>query len=712
MLRPLLSCDWHRVHPAAEPVSADGFRTRVRLGLAVFMIAVLVIYSRLVAFEWREAAGFREAAAEPIERVQIIAAPRGRILARDGTVLVEDRTQVTLELHYRYLEQPPDAAWLRSRARVHLPREQRRDPAALEQAVHQQRAQLDQMHRQLAALCGLSIVEWNQRREAIQQRVTAIRDSVNRRGAERSQAKQAESAPPPAYTWAWFGWLLKDTLSPDREAVPFVPVTVAEELEYHALAEGLPLQMVAEIEAHPEQYPGVRIGQRTDRYYLHGDLAAHAIGHLGRSDDGRRRVGAMGIERAYEDQLRGRDGQTIMRLNRRGQVQRQTRATEPISGADVRLTLDASLQQTAEQLLDATLLRRVDRPHETPGGAIVVLDVRNGAVLAAASAPRFDPAAFATEDTTGVQALLDDLGQPMFDRSIQMAIPPGSIFKIVSAVALLESHTVAPTDLYECRGYLHTPDRLRCAIFRQTGKGHGPLDLHRALAESCNTYFFDASLHSGPGPLVHWASWFGLGRQTGIELPGEASGQLPTLATIRDQTGHAWRPADTQAMAIGQSTLLVTPVQAARMMAAVANGGELVVPHLVQSVGTINDQRNTPGDRETPAAPAAGPSRETLERIRAALVTAVSDPRGTAFATVHLDSLATGGKTGTAEVGAGRTEHAWFVGFAPAERPKVAFAVAIAHGGNGGEIAGPVARRLVQRMRQLGYFTRPGFQPH
>jgi penicillin-binding protein 2 len=234
-----------------------------------------------------------------------------------------------------------------------------------------------------------------------------------------------------------------------------------------------------------------------------------------------------------------------------------------------------------------------------------------------------------------------------------------------------------------------------------------------ALAQSCNVYFFHAADQMGPAPLVNWATRFGFGRPAGIDLPGESAGRVPTPATIRDLEGHAWRAGDTQALAIGQGSLMVTPLQVARLMAAVANGGSLVTPHVVSDLGLVqlaDGQSGSDESEETistqPPQPIKGLQPSTLRIIQEGLRRVVADPAGTAYATVRLKSVSIAGKTGTAETGGGRADHAWFAGYAPADSPKVAFVVVLQHAGSGTAAAGPVAKRLVLRMQQLGYFGR------
>ena len=216
--------------------------------------------------------------------------------------------------------------------------------------------------------------------------------------------------------------------------------------------------------------------------------------------------------------------------------------------------------------------------------------------------------------------------------------------------------------------------------------------------------------------MVDWGRRFGFGRPTGVDLPGEAAGTLPAPETIAEREGRPWRAGDTLALAIGQGSFQATPLQVVRMMAAVANGGRLVTPHVVSGLGLpelkgpqSTAELDAPGDdpiRVQPPEPIAGLKASTLAVVREGLERVVADPRGTGHGTVYLASIPIAGKTGTAETGTAAGDHAWFAGYVPAEVPKLAFVVALEHAGNADETAGPVARRLVLAMQQLGYFDR------
>lgn len=679
--------DWHQFHlsDAATPAVVDS-RRRLRICLVGFAVLAAVVFGRAVQLEVSQGPAFRDRALRPLRIQRSLPGVRGRILARDGTLLACDKQILVLAVEYRYLQDPPDAGWLRRTARARLTGADRKDPERIAAAEARLRAERTELARRLAELGGMSPEEFRRRCGRIHRRVERIAQSVARR-----RGKQT---------------------------------AIAEQSDHHVVVEDVSPQAAAEIESDPRRYPGVKVLSRTRRWYPCGPLAAHVLGHLGPvtqaeldRDHGppdyhpEDLIGRMGVERQYEAPLRGRRGTAVELTDHSGRMISSIESRPPGTGRDLVLTLHGELQRTAERLLDDALRRRAIHPQRVgpAGGAIVVMDVGNGELLAAASAPRFDPNLFLGGRSNERAALLADPGHPLFDRVSRMAIAPGSVFKTVSAVALLQAEAVDPHQPFFCRGYLHQPDRQRCAVYRRHGVGHGEVTFGDALALSCNVYFFHHAGELGPGPLVDWAGRFAFGRRSGVDLPGEAAGTLPSPQTVRQVAGHAWRPGDTQSLAIGQGPLTVTPLQVVRMMAAVAGDGRLVTPHVVGRLAA-----RPPGgdgspvrDREDPIQvppprPVPGLSDRTLAAVRAGLRRVVCDPEGTAHGSVHLETVSVAGKTGTAETGGGLADHAWFAGYVPAGRPKLAFVVVLQHAGDAAANAGPVARRLVIRIDQLG----------
>ena len=680
---------------------------------------------------------FRRLAAEPLARELSVPGVRGRILAGGGTVLACDEDAPAVAVHYRYLQDPPDARWLRSTARWRLSAAERKKPGRLAEEEARVLAEREALVCRLAELTGVSRQVWNARAAGIQTRVEQIADTVNRRRlAELERRADAGRSPEGVKHGAEslggrIRSLVLDVLQGSIDDSPPERITVAEQLDYHVVVEDVSLEVVAEIEAHRDRYPGVKIVQRRRRTYPYGTLAAHLLGHLGpveKSDLGagdscrhaEDLIGRAGVERQYEHLLYGRRGTAVELTDRSGRVLSSYRRQEPELGRDLVLSLDLRLQQAAEELLAAALKRRsMQRAEAGPaGGACVVIDVRSGALLAAASAPSFDPNLFAGRGGNEVESILSDPFHPLFDRVSRMALPPGSVFKIVSAAALLTDGGVKADQPLCCQGYLHSPERWRCAIFRRSGAGHGDVALADALAQSCNVYFFHHAEHLGPEPLVAWGRRFGFGQITGVDLPGEAAGNLPSPDSRAAGRQDAPQPSPLNPLpvAIGQGALAATPLQVVRMMAAVANGGRLVTPHVASHLGLppLEGDQST-ADLEVlapdvirilPPAPVDRLDAATLAAIREGLRRTVADPLGTAHATVWLDSIEVAGKTGTAETDSQQGDHAWFAGYAPADRPKVAFVVALEHAGDAAEAAGPVAKRLVLAMQALGYFDR------
>jgi penicillin-binding protein 2 len=665
-------------------------RRRLRWCVGVFLALLLVLWFRAAQLQVSQATSFLEAALRPVHREKQLPAPRGKILARDGTVLACDHVVNGVAVDYRWLEEPPRQAWLEQLARKRLPKDQRRNAARLAAEVAKLCCERDELHKRLAALCCIDFVQWESRARRVQDRVERIADNARRR------MEVVRAAIPARADVSWsdrFLSALHEILAPARDAVP-ATLIVAEELSDHVLAEDIPTAAVAEIQSHADKYPGTRIVQLTRRSYPHGELAAHVVGYLGSSDAivG----GVIGIEQRCEIQLHGRSGTAIDTLDHAGHVTQTTHSCEASAGGNVTLTIDVHLQQTAEELLDSALKRAAMQyeNRKPSGGAIVVMDVHSGEILALASAPRFAPAAFAGDDSARREALLADKASPLFHRAIQMALPPGSIFKAVTAAALLESAELDPASSFYCQGYLDRPDQQRCAIYVRHGTGHGDLTLADALAENCNVYFFHHAESLPPDALADWSLRFGFGQQTGINLSGEAHGMVRSPEMIKKLTGHRWYTADAQAMAIGQGSLTATPLQVARMMAAVANGGLLITPHVQKG--------------DCPAHPIPGLTYSSLAAIRAGLLKAVAGKDGSAHDTLYLDQVSIAGATGTVAKGDDQPDHAWFAGYVPADKPRYAIVVVLERAGDASTAACPVAKQLVVKMLETRMLEETG----
>ncbi len=669
----------------------------------------------------------------------------GRILASDGRVLAIDVERYSLLMHYRWLQEPADQHWLRQEARSRLSRSDRQNSERVtmeEQKILVMRAA---MWSRLAVLTGASRQVLAQRRDCIQERVEHIIASVRRRQRQRElvqNSKRPVVSSPEDARWksVWNSVVVALTSEPER--VFFEPIVVREERDYHTIVQDVPLHVAAEIESNPELYPGLRMNVTTERSYPEGSLASHVIGSRTRiGDDVLRsrssrfhaqdpldyqpgdRIGKGGIEQSYDRHLRGLRGLRKVVRNSHHEVIRTESIREPRMGRDVVLTLCIPLQTRAELLLDDVLSDRSNDDQQflnsqratvdsvAQGGCIIAIHVHTGAVLAAASAPRFDLDLLKDRET--LQRLRNDPRRPFFPRATRTTLPPGSVFKTLTAFAVLESGQIDPDHAIHCRGYLDRPERHRCYNYRKYGVGHGDINLGDALCRSCNVYFFSAARIMGPGPICRWAKRFGFGRPTQIDLPGEPRGNLPWPTSSR------WYPGDTLGLAIGQSRLSVTPLQIVRMMAAVANGGYLITPHVARDVGPMIVESGRAADRDEGTVGELefvtasnltqrripGLSDKMLQRVREGLKKVVAHRTGTGYKHVRMKDIAIAGKTGTAEVGGDKGDHAWFAGFVPADQPRIAFVVVLEHAGSGGKVAGPVARKLVQAMLDVNLLT-------
>lgn len=694
--------DWRELTPVrSDDRGSANPRRRLRLLLAVYGAALLVVLGRALQLELQGGAEFRRIANAPIEKPVILEAERGRILARDGTVLAADHQARALAVHYRYLQAEPDERWLRRQVRSRLTRAERRDAARVDQMQRTVRGEIEALHQRLAAMCRLSDEQWRRRLSRIEQRVEQMAESVNR-ARERNFVEQTATVPATSDGGAWS--VLTGLFAPP-EKLPPAEITVAEQAAFHRIVTNVPAEVARAIESDPAAFPGVQIVTYIRRDYPQAMLAANLLGHVGLGSSAQATLvavepttaspqvaGLAGIEGAYDQHLTGTTGLARRFVDRRGELVDTRIERRAVAGRDLVLSLDPALQQFAEQLLDRWAERRQTADHPSPesGGAAVVMNVHTGDVLAAAAYPRFDPNWFATGDPR-VEAVLTDRSKPLFDRATRMAIPPGSVFKPLTALALLEHGVVRPAETFACQGYLESPDRMRCQLFRQHGIGHGDVDLAGALAQSCNVYFFHHVTGLGPERLVGWAERLGFG--------GKA-GRLPRADEVNSQD-------ELQSLSIGQGTLTATPLQVIGLYAAIANGGYRVTPRLVLDAV----DRQSPGSTGRPAISEArriaGLDERTIAAVHEGLCRVVEDPSGTAFATVRIADFPIAGKTGTAENGGGLPDHAWFAGYAPAGAPQLVVVVALEHGGSGSTAAGSLARHLFERLRQLGYFGRP-----
>ena len=476
-----------------------------------------------------------------------------------------------------------------------------------------------------------------------------------------------------------------------------IPILLKEDIDWKTLVY---------IENNHYDLPGVRIDVLPRREYLYGDLGSHMIGYLGqinqaelaaRSEEnyqGGDLIGKSGFEKIYEDELRGEKGSLYMEVDARGFEQRELKGKEPLPGNDLQLTVDLDLQLEAEKAM------------EGKAGAVIAMDVNSGRILAFASSPPVHLEDFVGGISTKKwEAYLNDIKRPLVPKTIQGQYPPGSTYKIVTALAGLAKGVITPNTVFYCSGSLYFGNR-RYGCWKEGG--HGAISLQRALAESCDVYFYQVGLKVGVNGLAEYANLLGLGTKTGIELEYEKSGLIPTAAWKKLTKGVPWQEGETLSIAIGQGFDLVTPLQVCQMTSAVANGGRVYKPFLVEKIidpeGEVIQKNDPTFSHEIVG------MDNYLELIRQGMVSAVNDPHGTGGA-ARMKGITVAGKTGTAQVVTIEKyksvdekdveylhqDHAWFTSFAPAEKPEIAITVLVEHGGHGGSAAAPVAKKIYER---------------
>ncbi len=453
------------------------------------------------------------------------------------------------------------------------------------------------------------------------------------------------------------------------------------------LATGLSMAQVGRVNMDLYRLPGFFIQVMPKRIYPENNLAAHLLGYVGSftTDDLKSSlyrhlppgtgVGKSGIEKEYDALLQGTPGLRRQLVNSHGTMIKNLKNKPPGEGQSLRLTIDVRLQSVAERMLGA---RR---------GAVVALDPRNGEILALASHPAYSPGELSQAMSTARwNALVRAPEHPLTDRAIQGLYPPGSVFKIVTTMAGLMEHKLDPEKSFRCGGTF----RVGSVIFHDWKKGgHGTIHLHKAIEQSCDIFFYTLGMKVGPDAIARVSRLFGLGSKTGIDLPAELSGTVPDRAWKKKYLHAPWYPGETPPMAIGQGFLTVTPLEMARLMGVVAMDGKIATPHL-----RLDESSKMLVSTSLPV--------QDFPIVKADLRDVVAAPHGTGHP-VNLSFFAVAGKTGTAQVVSNRGANklikrpradSWFVGFGPFEAPSIVVSVLIENGGDGGDVAGPVAREI------------------
>lgn len=454
---------------------------------------------------------------------------------------------------------------------------------------------------------------------------------------------------------------------------------------------------VAKVEAHRVYLPGVQIQIEPKRYYNYGKTFAHLIGYVSEISDEELKkkeyknyspgdfIGRYGLERSYESFLRGIDGEKRVEVDAMGRKIRTLDIKEPIPGNNLYLNVDLEVQEV------------IDKALENKRGGSVVIDTKTGGVIALVSRPAFDPNKFVSgiskEDW---QKIALDTRHPLQNRVTQGRYPPGSTFKIVLALKGIEEGLINEKTSFLCRGGMPYGGR----VFKCWKKGgHGGVNIHRAIVESCDVFFYNLGLKLGIDRIHEMANIIGLGRKTGIDLPGEKDGLVPSSQWKQRVYKTPWYEGETLSVAIGQGAVWLTPIQLVQLASFVANEGVNYRPQIVKKIVSPEGKIIKTFEPELNASVKL--KKDTIRIVKDGMKGVVNEGSGTAYGS-RIQHVSMSGKTGTAqsvgEKGKNLGDHAWFIAFAPSEDPSIAISVLVEYGGHGSSSAAPVAKAVTETM--------------
>lgn len=742
------------------------FETRVKILLGVLLAVAGLLGLRAFQLQVVEKREWAERAKAALKRQQLTDTVRGSILDVRGRVIARDEACIDAAVEFKVVQDPPDEAWVRAEARRRLSgrtegltRAERQ--AKLGEEVAAVKADIEAMWAELARMPGSSPQLVAERRREIVRRVEARRRSVWYRNYELAVRKH-EDAPRPPWYKRWIAG--SDADAPRLEQFE---VEVGEELEAHPVLSNISTEVNNHLAKNLSRLPGLRLRAGVARVYPFGDAGAHLLGHLkpvtredlvaDDSDDELReylpndKIGRAGLEQLFESQLRGSRGRRVLV----GGQWDDAEEVRPVRGGDVATTVDIELQGKVQELFRHARFKVGENAYEktTMHGAAVVIDIPTGEVRAMASYPTYDPN---TLDSAYDKLLDDEINLPLLNRATMSMLEPGSTVKPLVGLAAITQGVVSPGQAIECNGYLVVGGRQytvgRCWTMTRFKIGHhqtpwedphptGSLTFPEALQRSCNIYFEVCGDKLGVSGLGEWMMKFGLGRPTGIGV-AEAAGRVPSQVPVPDYL----RKSVSWFGGIGQGKVQTTPLQMANVAATIARDGLWMRPRLVPAGAELPARLRADGipqQTDLRLNPAAA------KMARDGMVKVVNTRAGTGTA-LKREDITVAGKTGTAQAapftyrkrdadgklvldasgrvvreelrlstagnvnplapwyrgtGASGTDraHAWFIGFAPAENPRIAFCVLVEYGGGGGSAAAPIARDIVQACIDAGY---------
>ena len=451
---------------------------------------------------------------------------------------------------------------------------------------------------------------------------------------------------------------------------------------------------VAKVEANKFYLPGVIIQIEPKRNYPYGIMLAHVLGYVSEisSEELKAKenkqytpgdyIGKFGLEKAYEQYLRGIDGEQRVEVDATGREVRVLDTVEPIAGNSLHLNIDMNLQMA------------VEKAFEGKKGGCIVTDPRNGGVLVLLSRPAFDPNQLSSGATKDYWAkVATDKTHPLQNRVTQGRFPPGSTFKPVLALKGLEKGIINENSSFSCRGGFFYGNR----VFKCWRKeGHGSVAVHRGIVESCDVFFYNLGLKLGVDNIHEMAETIGLTKVTGIDLPGEKAGVVPSTAWKQKTYGEKWYEGETVSVSIGQGAVWLTPMQLQQLSSFIANEGVTFKPQIVNKI--VSPQGKVLKVFEPAMLTNAKVNKQAMAVVKDGMKGVVNEPRGTAYAS-RLANVSISGKTGTAQsasLGSGKGDHAWFVAFAPSDAPVLSMAILIEFGGHGASMSAPIAKIVTE----------------